>query len=147
MKSDIPYLNKYIITEVEKFSNGILSRKNDLRLILNWALKEKREEVFADLAFTGKYITGLIKVLNKGQNIPEVENLDQIKKDLSSNFESFINKLKEIILPGDEQIKKNFEAEYFTLTPQSFNNLKMLAGDFAMVKVYLNHLKHGIKNN
>ena len=142
MKSDIPFLDKNLIDEAEKFSNITLNRKEDVSLLLNCSLKGDKKEVFAELAFTGKYISGLTSVLSKGQNIPEVENLDNVKKDLSDNFESFIGKLREIISQESEEIKKRFEDEYFILNPQSFNNLKMLAADFEKVKVYLNHLKH-----
>lgn len=142
MKSDIPFLDKNLIDEAEKFSNITLNRKEDVSLLLNCSLKGDKKEVFAELAFTGKYISGLTSVLSKGQNIPEVENLDNVKKDLSDNFESFINKLREIVSQENEEIKKRFEVEYLTLNPQSFNNLKLLAADFEKVKVYLNHLKH-----
>ena len=142
MKSDIPFLNEEIVEEVEKFSNIILNKKNDVVLLLNSSIHGDKKEIFAELAFTGKYISGLTKVLIKGQNIPEAENLDNVKKDLSDNFESFIGKLKEIVSGENEQKKKYFEDEYFTLNPQSLNNLKLLVADFEKIKVYLNHLKH-----
>jgi hypothetical protein len=142
MKSEIPFLNKNIVEETEKFSNTILNKEDDVFLLLNSSFEGDKKEIFAELAFTGKYITGLTNVLSKGQNIPEVENLDNVKKDLSDNFESFIGKLKEIVSQENEKIKKHFEDEYFILNPQSFNNLKMLVADFEKIKIYLNHLKH-----
>ena len=141
MKSDIPFLDKNTVDEAEKFNNKSLDKKDDIVLLLNDSILEDKKEIFAELAFTGKYISGLINVLSKGQNIPEVENLDTIKKDLSDNFESFISKLKEIVSKENEQVQKHFEVEYFTLNSQSFNNLKLLAADFEKIKVYLNHLK------
>ncbi len=142
MKSDIPFLDKNLIEEAEKFNRISLKRKEDVNLLLNSSLKGDKKELFAELAFTGKYISGLTSVLSKGQNIPEVENLDNVKKDLSDNLESFINNLRDILSQENEEIKKRFEVEYFTLNPQSFNNLKLIAADFEKIKVYLNYLKH-----
>lgn len=145
MNTDVPFIKIDIVEESEKFSEAILNKRNDLILLLDRAIKENKEEVFSELAFTGKYLNGLTKVLNKGQNIPEVESLEHVKKDLADNFNVFKEKLKELISGEGEQILKKYEVEYFSLNHQSFNNLRMLAEDFDKVKVYLNHLKHKTK--
>ena len=145
MNTDVPFIKIDIVEESEKFSEAILNKRNDLILLLDRAIKENKEEVFSELAFTGKYLNGLTKVFNKGQNIPEVESLVHVKKDLADNFNVFKEKLKELISREGEQILKKYEVEYFSLNHQSFNNLRMLAEDFDKVKVYLNHLKHKTK--
>jgi predicted transcriptional regulator len=141
METDIPFIKDDLIDDAEKFGGGFFNRKTDLNTLLKIALTENKKEVFADLSFTGKYITGLIKVLNKSQSIPEIENMKQAQKDLFDNINNFVNKLKETISEENEGIKKSFEDEYFILNHQSFENLNKLAEDFDKVKIYLNHLK------
>jgi hypothetical protein len=141
MNTDVPFIKDDLIEEAEKFSEIFFNRKQDLNALLSIALKENKKEVFADATFTGKYIIGLANVLNKAQNIPGVENIEQVKNDLSGSFNNFIDKLREIISGGNEEIKKSFEAEYFSFNHQSFDNLRKLADDFDKVKIFLNHLK------
>ena len=86
-------------------------------------------------------MNGLFRVLRNSANIPEVENVDQIKKDLSENMEKVISQLKEITLATNEMNKKFFEDNYLQLSQTSMQNLQQLVEDLDIIKKYLNHLK------
>ena len=129
------------LNEVEKFSGKLLHKKNDLTVILDvFKVNEKFKE-FEDLSFTGKYVNGLFKVLANSSKIPEVENVDHIKKDLSENMEKVISQLKEITFYMNEKNKMLIEENYLKLSQSSLQNLQQLVEDLDSIKKYLNFLK------
>lgn len=129
------------LDDVEKFSGKSLNKKKDLSIILEVIDTDEKFKDFENLCFTGKYVNGLFRVLRNSANIPEVENVDQIKKDLSENMEKVISQLKEITLTTNEMNKKFFEQNYFQLSQTSMQNLQQLVEDLDIIKKYLNHLK------
>ena len=129
------------LDDVEKFSGKSLNKKKDLSIILEVIDTDEKFKDFENLCFTGKYVNGLFKVLRNSVNIPEVENVDQIKKDLSENMEKVISQLKEITLATNEMNKKFFEDNYLQLSQTSMQNLQQLVEDLDIIKKYLNFLK------
>jgi hypothetical protein len=129
------------LDDVEKFSGKLLNKKKDLSIILEVIDTDEKFKDFENLCFTGKYVNGLFRVLRNSANIPEVENVDQIKKDLSENMEKVISQLKEITLATNEMNKKFFEDNYLQLSQTSMQNLQQLVEDLDIIKKYLNHLK------
>ena len=79
-------LNPNFLDDVEKFSGKSLNKKDDLATIIEAYESSKKIEDFENLSFTGKYVNGLFRVLANSTKIPEVENVDHIKKDLSENM-------------------------------------------------------------
>ncbi|HMN24166.1 MAG: hypothetical protein IT276_17025 [Ignavibacteriaceae bacterium] len=128
------------LDDVEKFSQQSLKRKDDLSILVKAYDENGKIEDFENLSFTGKYINGLFTVLKNSVNIPEVESVDHIKKDLSENMEKVISQLKEITFKMDDE-KKIIEENYFTLNQSSLQNLRQLVEDLDIIKKYLNHLK------
>ena len=129
------------LDDVEKFSGKSLNKKKDLSIILEVIDTDEKFKDFENLCFTGKYVNGLFKVLRNSVNIPEAENVDQIKKNLSENMEKVISQLKEITLTTNEMNKKFFEDNYLQLSQTSMQNLQQLVVDLDIIKKYLNHLK------
>ena len=129
------------LDDVEKFYGKSLNKKNDLSIILEVIDTDEKFKDFENLCFTGKYVNGLFRVLRNSVNIPEVESVDQIKKDLSENMENVISQLREITLTTNEMNKKFFEDNYLQLSQTSMQNLKLLVEDLDTVKKYLNFLK------
>ena len=140
-------LNSKFLDDVEKFSGKSLNKKDDLADIFEAYKSSKNFEDFESLSFTGKYVNGLFKVLANSTKIPEVENVDHIKKDLSENMEKVISQLKEITFNMNEKNKKFFEENYFQLSQNSMQNLQKLVEDLDIIKKYLNHLKRNDSNN
>lgn len=134
------------LDDVEKFSGKSLNKKDDLTFIIEAYKSSKKFEDFENLSFTGKYVNGLFRVLANSTKIPEVENVDHIKKDLSENMEKVISQLKAIALTMNEKNKTLIEENYLQLSQDSLQNLKLLVEDLDIIKKYLNHLKRNDSN-
>ena len=134
-------IDKNLLDAVEKTMGIILKRRTDLQTILDECINNNLEEDFEDLVFTGKYIEGLKRVLKKGGDFQEIENLDYVKKDLGENMEKVIEQLRSILLNAQDKTKTYFEETYLTLSASAFQNLNELIAEFEQVKKYLNYRK------
>ena len=134
-------LKSNFLDDVEKFSGKSLNKKDDLADIIEVYKSAKKFEDFENLSFTGKYVNGLFRVLANSTKIPEVENVDHIKKDLSENMEKVISQLKEITSYMNAKNKMLIEENYLKLSQSSLQNLRLLVEDLDIVKKYLNFLK------
>ncbi len=135
-----------LIDEVEQFSNSQLKRKNDLQKIYKECLVNNTAHLFEELIFTGKYVNGLMKVLKKSAKSPEVQNIDYVKKDLSSNIKKLIEQINNILIHSDEETKNYFYNNLLQLTNEAFYNLNELISDFDWTKKYLNEIKRDVSN-
>ena len=127
--------------EVEKFSENKLFVKQDLLTLLSSAIDSLNEELFFSIAFTAKYVQGLLRVIQQAGTNPEIKNLAQIKNDLTENMEKITDNLKTLIAYSDIEVKEKFEEKYLALTAESFSNLRNLLSDLEWVKIYHNRLK------
>ena len=134
-------IEKNLLDEVEKTTGIILKRRTDLQTILDECLKNNLEEDFEELVFTGKYIEGLKRVLKKGGDFQEIENLDYVKKDLGENMKKVIEQVRGILLNASVDTKSHFEETYLTLSAAAFQNLNELIAEIEQVKKYLNYQK------
>lgn len=138
-------INNNILNDVELFSDSLLKRKTDLQIIIDESLKNNFETKFEELTFTGKYVQGLKRVLQKGGDFQEIDNLDHVKKDLTENMQKVIENIRAILIHSSEKNKKYFEDNFLSLTPDCFQNLNELVEDLELVKKYLNHKKRSDK--
>jgi hypothetical protein len=139
-------INKNILNEVETFSNSLLKRRADLQIIIDDSLQHNFEAEFEELTFTSKYIQGLKRVLKKGADFQEIDNLDHVKKDLTENMEKVIGDIRALLIHSSEINNKHFEDTYLSLTPNCFQNLNELLEDLEWVKKYLNYQKRSDNN-
>ncbi len=139
-------INKNILNEVEIYSDSLMKRKTDLHIIIDECLNNNLEKEFEELTFTVKYVQGLKRVLQKGGEFQEIDNLDHVKKDLTENMEKVIGDIKALLIHSSETNKKYFEDSYLSLTPDCFQNLNDLLEDIELVKKYLNYQKRSDKN-
>jgi hypothetical protein len=139
-------INKYILNDVELFSDSLLKRKADLQIIIDASLQHNFETEFEELTFTGKYVQGLKRVLQKGADFQEIDNLDHVKKDLTENMEKVIGDIRALLIHSSETNKKHFDDTYLSLTSNCFQNLNDLLDDLEWVKKYLNYQKRSDKN-
>jgi len=129
------------VEEVEKFSKSKLNKKAELLRIYEEVVKNDKEKIFEDLAFTAKYLRGLMRVLQKGMENPEVKSLEHVKKDFSSNIKKVKEQIREIISNGEDSLKNHFEEKYFAMTQEGLQNLNELLSDLEWTKKYLNEEK------
>ncbi len=139
-------INKNILNEVEIFSDSLIKRKTDLQIIIDECLNNNLEKEFEELTFTGKYVQGLKRVLQKGGEFQEIDSLDHVKKDLAENMEKVIGDIRALLIHSSETNKKHFDDTYLSLTSNCFQNLNDLLDDLEWVKKYLNYQKRSDKN-
>ncbi|MFB3057064.1 MAG: hypothetical protein ACE1ZQ_07890 [Ignavibacteriaceae bacterium] len=132
--------------DVEIFSDSLLKRKADLQLIINESLQNNFIANFEELTFTGKYVRGLKRVLQKGADFQEIDSLDHVEKDLPETMNKVIGDIRALLIRSPETNKKYFEDTYLSLTPNCFQNLNELLEDLEWVKKYLNYNKGADKN-
>ena len=127
--------------EVEKFSQNKLLVKSDLQMLVLSAISSLNEELFFSIAFTAKYIQGLLRVIQHAGTNAEIKNLTQIKTDLTENMEKISSDLKTLLTGSEIEVKEMFAEKYLALTAESFANLRKLLNDLEWVKIYQNQLK------
>ena len=132
---------KNFLQEVEQFLGESLNRKNDLQIIFDLSVQFKLEKNFEELAFNGKYLNGLMKILKSGTSLPEVDSLEHVKEDLAIKMETLISQIRGIVSNSDEVTVSRFEKNYLELNKQNLLNLNLLIEDLDRVKKYLNFKK------
>lgn len=130
-----------LLQEVDEFSGKSLKKRVDLQIIFEETLNRDRGKQLEDLAFTSKYVQGLLRVLKEGSKNTEVSSLDHVKKDLSANLNKAIAQLKDVLSAADGNTLQHFERTYFELSQQGFMNLIDLLSDLEWTKKYLNEQK------
>jgi hypothetical protein len=135
-----------LVKEVDEFSGYKLKKRADLQIIFEETLNKGKEKLLEDLAFTSKYVQGLIRVLRESSNNPEIKNLENIQSDLGANMQKAITRIKEIVASSDGSTQQYFQRTYFELSQQGFMNLNDLLSDMEWTKKYINDLKRRPKN-
>lgn len=130
-----------LVRQVDEFSGNNLLMRDDLQRLFAVCLNGRNEGLFEDTIFTAKYVLGLMRVLKKGAENPDVENLDNIKSDLTENMKKIVGQIRELISGGQEADKNYFEENFLQLSPEAFQNLNKLLADLDWTKKYFNNLK------
>ena len=129
------------VESIEAFSDYKLKRKVELLRLYEEVQKNNDFRLFEDMVFNAKYIMGLLRVVKSSANIPEIHNIEQIKKDFSDNMEKIVEQLKTITRNSTVEMKEHFEDTYLKLSQEGFLNLSELLSDLEQVKKYLNEKK------
>ena len=135
-----------LLKEVDDFSGSKLKKRVDLQIIFEETLNKGKEKLLDEIAFTSKYVLGLLRVLKEGSKNSEVSSLDHVKKDLTLNIKRAVDQLKEAVADADGGTKQYFERTYFELSQPGFMNLNDLLSDLEWTKKYLNDLKRKVRN-
>lgn len=129
------------LDSVEMFTERKLHHKKFLQQLIDETSQHDLFEKFEELAFTGKYVNGLLRAVKIGQSNPDVTNLQMIKEDLMNNMEKVISLIKEITSNLNDDTLNEIKIKFIELSKEQFTNLTQLIDDLDQVKKYLNHLK------
>jgi hypothetical protein len=129
------------LDSVEAYTERKLHHKFFLQQLIDETTKYKLYDMFEELAFTGKYVNGLLRAVKIGQSNPDVTNLQMIKEDLMKNMEKVISLIKEITSNLAAEQMNELKVKFIELSREQFTNLTQLIDDLDQVKKYLNHLK------
>ncbi|MEP0861130.1 MAG: hypothetical protein HRF52_06800 [Ignavibacterium sp.] len=132
------------LNEVESFTERRLHHKIFLQQLIDEANKNDTVQKFEELAFTGKYVSGLFRAIKIGQSNPDVTNLQMIKEDLMKNIEKVITLIKEMTSNLNAEAIAEINSKFIELSKDQFNNITQLVDDLDQVKKYLNYLKRNI---
>lgn len=132
---------KAFLDSVEVYTERKLHHKFFLQQLIDETTKYKLNDLFEDLAFTGKYVNGLFRAIKIGQSNPDVTNLQMIKEDLMKNIEKVISLIKEITSNLAAEPLNEIKVKFIEPSREQFTNLTQLIDDLDQVKKYLNHLK------
>ncbi len=138
MKSDTP---EDFINDIEIFSKKKLKRKIEVLRIYESAVQTHQENIFEELAFTAKYVQGLLRIVKNHSGDAEITNIEKIRKDFSDNMELAVKQIKEITQNADDSFKIYLEENFFLLNQEGFINLTELLSDLEYVKLFLNDQK------
>lgn len=136
----ISFQNDFL-DSVESYTERKLHHKFFLQQLIDETTKYKLYDKFEDLAFTGKYVNGLLRAVKIGQSNPDITNLQMIKKDLMKNIEKVISLIKEITENLSAEQMNEINVKFIELSREQFTNLTQLIDDLDQVKKYLNHHK------
>lgn len=136
----ISFQNDFL-DSVESYTERKLHHKFFLQQLIDETNKYKLYDTFEELAFTGKYVNGLLRVVKIGQSNPDITNLQMIKEDLMKNIEKVISLIKEITTNLAAESRNEINVKFIELSKDQFTNLTQLIDDLDQVKKYLNHLK------
>ncbi len=139
--SDIFVKAQNFINEVEDFSQIKLNKKAALIRLYEEALKRDKEKLFGELTFSAKYVQGLLRVLKSSAGKTDIQNLDTIKKDFTSNMEKVVEQIKEILAESDVEVQQYFNQNFLELSSQGLLELSELLHDLEWVKMYTNRNK------
>jgi len=129
------------VNSVEIFSKKKLKHKIELLRIYESAIQSHNEKLFEELAFTAKYVLGLLRIVRNYSDNSEITNIEEIKKDFSDNMQKSIGQIKKIVQSSDEDFKKYLDENFFELSQQGFLNLTELLSDLEWAKIFLNNRK------
>lgn len=136
----ISFQNDFL-DSVESYTERKLHHKFFLQQLIDETTKYKLYDKFEDLAFTGKYVNGLLRAVKIGQSNPDVTNLQMIKEDLMKSMEKVISLIKEITTNLTTESMNEINVKFIELSRDQFTNLTQFIDDLDQIKKYLNHLK------
>ncbi len=131
------------IEAIQKFSGFKLRRREDLLSLLKICSTSEKQNLFEELIFTAKYVSGLIRVLTEAPMNPEVKGIENLQSDYTENLKKLTGQLKELIRDSDERFDSRFTITYLELTQSSLQNLNELISDLDWTKMYFNAVKRG----
>jgi hypothetical protein len=125
---------KNLIDEAEEKSGRKLKHRDIVAYLLLKAA-EGKNDLFEELVFTAKFLSGLIRAVGK-QNFT---NADVLNKELAESIIKIKKQIKEL----SEDKFPEIEKEFFQPDGESFTRLTELISDLEIIKLYLNDMKRG----
>jgi len=130
-----------ILAGVEELSENLLRARDDFKLILEASISSQRFDELSDLAFQAKYVSGLMKVIQKREALVDEEYFKKVGEEFQTAYQKIKLLLQRILENSSDFVKNIFEEKYFQLSHSSLENMNRLCEDLALLKLYLNDLK------
>lgn len=129
------------IEDFKNFTSKEITNEIDVFNLLESIFRSERTKLLEDIAFTSKYCTGLINIIEKSSNELSEEYKKELEKNLSESLETLKQKFGEILGYFDPYERESFSARYLELNYSSLSKLFSLIRDLSEIKIYLNAKK------
>jgi hypothetical protein len=127
---------------VRKYAGDNFAQAEDIKRLVKISFEQDEIESLEDLAFQGKYITGLMRIIRNRDDIVDDEYFEKIKSEYAGKIDNIKSLLKNLVEKEGSFLTSIFEEKYFQMTQLSLQNLNSLCQDLKWVKYYLNDLKN-----
>lgn len=124
-----------LLTELETFSGGTITRRPDLGLLLECGRSGPDREVLDEIGFFSKFLHRTFGIMTRIG--PGGEGYERLAREFSGAVEKTRALMTSLIAqsPGDE--REGFTAAYLAMTQESLDNLLALCRDLSWYKNWL----------
>jgi hypothetical protein len=126
-----------LLLDINDFSDDFIKHNYEISILVEAAFTAGDKDEFEKVIFTGKYLNGLKTIMSRNVSSDKSAR-ERIENEFKVNTGKLIKYLKDIVENTDEETKKYFRENYFSLTGNSLDNVLSLAGDLSLIKKYFN---------
>ncbi len=120
------------IRDLERFSNRKLSYPGDVGHFLEAARQSQKMSVFEEAIFLSKFVTKSLAVMRRIGT--DGEGYDKLSSEFQANLQKTASLLKTLREGMPDEVKRNQENLFFSLTQDSLDRFVKLVADLALVK-------------
>ena len=121
-----------VLTALDRLSANTLKRRDDLGELIELTGQNTAQPRLDELSFTAKFLTKSYGIM---QRIGRTgQGYDQFAKEFASNLEKASVLIRSLVAPAPDDVRKVFDATYFSMTPASLQNLLSLFHDLSWYK-------------
>lgn len=120
------------IRDLERFSNRKLSYPVDVGHFLEAARQSQKTSVFEEAIFLSKFVTRSLAVMQRIGT--DGEGYDKLSSEFQVNLQKTASLLKILWEGTPDEVKRNQENLFFSLTEDSLDRFVKLVADLALVK-------------
>ena len=132
-----------LLSALDALSGRTLLRRDDLGVLLDLGLTDKRRTMLDELSFDAKFVDRTQRIIRRIG--PDAQGYDSLSRELNEALQRVRASLRALLgeAPGEERLR--IEERYFRLTAGGFENLLALCHDLAWYKNWLIDNRSGRK--
>ncbi len=120
------------LKELDRFSQHRLKHPETLRILVEQAKKQNREELLDDTAFLSKFLWNAYTIMRREG--PNSENTMKLLAEYNANLEKVITLIRTLITGTSEEVRQRFQTEFLSMTQESMTNLLSLLSDLSWMQ-------------
>lgn len=145
MNSKLNLTTENILIKVTELAENHLQQRDDLKLLIDTAIKQDKIQLLEELSFHAKFSDGLLRVIQRKDSTIDEEYFLKVVAEFKCSVEKVILVLNELLSGASGFIKSILTEKYLQLSQVSLANLNSLCSDLSFLKLFFNDLKS--KNN
>ncbi len=141
MNSKLNLNSRDILIKVAEFAGNQLKQSEDLKLLIDTAIKQDKIQLLEELSFHAKFSDGLLRVIQRKDNAINEEYFQKAVDEFQSSVEKVIAILNELLDGETDFIKSILKEKYLQPSQAGLANLNSLCSDLSFLKLFFNDLK------